>query len=116
MTPRKQLRALFEHADAQLAGRDWLAGSRSIADPYLFVVTQWAKTRVDLSGLDNLARFDARMAADAGVQAAMKAEGLLYELPSPQDEKGRVRTRQHLDRKDLQRWSIGTKVRSSGPV
>lgn len=75
---RKQLRGLFERADAHLAGRDWLAGSRSIADPYLFVVTQWAKkTGVDLSGLDNLARFDARVAADPGVQAAMKAEGLL---------------------------------------
>lgn len=75
---RRQLRGLFERADAHLAGRDWLAGSRSIADPYLFVVTQWAKkTGVDLSGLDNLARFDARMAADPGVQAAMKAEGLL---------------------------------------
>ncbi|MBH2009945.1 MULTISPECIES: glutathione S-transferase family protein [Thermomonas] len=75
---RTQLRSLFERANAQLAGRDWLAGGRSIADPYLFVVTQWAKkTGVDLSGLDNLARFDARMAADPGVQAAMKAEGLL---------------------------------------
>ena len=75
---RQQLRGLFERADAQLADRDWLAGSRSIADPYLFVVTQWAKkTGVDLSGLDNLARFDARMAGDPGVQAAMKAEGLL---------------------------------------
>lgn len=75
---RTQLRSLFERADAQLAGGDWLAGSRSIADPYLFVVTQWAKKAgVDLSGLDNLARFDARMAADPGVQAAMKAEGLL---------------------------------------
>ena len=75
---RKQLRGLFERADTRLAGRDWLADSRSIADPYLFVVTQWAKkTGVDLSGLDNLARFDARMAADPGVQAAMKAEGLL---------------------------------------
>ena len=53
-------------------------GARSIVDPYLFVVTQWAKkTGVDLSGLDNLARFDARMAADPGVQAALKAEGLL---------------------------------------
>ena len=75
---RKQLRGMFERADAQLAGKDWLTGARSIVDPYLFVVTQWAKkTGVDLSGLDNLARFDARMAADAGVQAAMKAEGLL---------------------------------------
>ena len=75
---RKQLRGMFERADAQLAGKDWLTGARSIVDPYLFVVTQWAKkTGVDLSGLDNLARFDAHMAADAGVQAALKAEGLL---------------------------------------
>ena len=75
---RKQLRGMFERDDAQLAGKDWLTGARSIVDPYLFVVTQWAKkTGVDLSGLDNLARFDARMAADPGVQAALKAEGLL---------------------------------------
>jgi glutathione S-transferase len=75
---RQQLRGLFERIDAQLAGKDWLTGSRSIADPYLFVVTQWAKkTGVDLSGLEHLARFDAQMAADAGVQAAQKAEGLI---------------------------------------
>ena len=75
---KEKLRGYFERADAQLAGKDWLTGSRSIADPYLFVVTQWAKkTGVDLSGLDNLTRFDAHMAADAGVQAALKAEGLL---------------------------------------
>ena len=75
---KQRLRGYFERADAQLEGKDWLTGSRSIADPYLFVVTQWAKkTGVDLAGLDNLAAFDARMAADAGVQAALKAEGLL---------------------------------------
>ena len=75
---RRQLRGLFERADGCLADRDWLAGSRSIADPYLFVVTQWAKkTGVDLDGLDHLARFDTRMAADPGVQAALRAEGLL---------------------------------------
>ena len=75
---KEKLRGYFERADAQLAGKDWITGSRSIADPYLFVVTQWAKkTGVDLSGLDNLTRFDAHMAADAGVQAALKAEGLL---------------------------------------
>lgn len=74
---RKNVRALFEVADRRLEGRQWLAGFRSYADPYLFVVTQWAKkTGVDLSGLDNLAAFDARMAADPGVQAAMKAEEL----------------------------------------
>ena len=75
---RNKLRDLFQRADAQLVGKDYLTGTRSIADPYLFVVTQWAKkVGIDLSGLDNLSAFDARMAADAGVQAAMKAEGLL---------------------------------------
>jgi glutathione S-transferase len=74
----QKLRGYFERADAQLAGKDWITGSRSIADPYLFVVTQWAKKMgVDLSGLSNLDAFDRRMAADDGVQAAMKAEGLI---------------------------------------
>lgn len=73
----KKLRGYFERADAQLAGKDWLAGSRSIADPYLYVVTRWAKAQgIDLSGLSNLETFFERMAADAGVQAALKAEGL----------------------------------------
>ena len=75
---RTKLRGLFERLDAQLAGRDYLVGDRSIADPYLFVVTQWAKkTGVDLSGLSHLNAFDQRMSGDTGVQAAMKAEGLL---------------------------------------
>src|SRR5690606_29278270 len=73
----KKLRSYFERVDAQLAGKDWLTGSRSIADPYLYVVTRWAKAQgVDLSGLSNLEAFFDRMAADAGVQAALKAEGL----------------------------------------
>ncbi|HET7126270.1 MAG TPA: glutathione S-transferase N-terminal domain-containing protein [Lysobacter sp.] len=75
---KRKLRGYFERADAQLAGKDWLTGDRSVADPYLFVVTRWAKKLgVDLAGLDNLAAFDKRMAADPGVQAAMKAEGLV---------------------------------------
>ncbi|MCD9029910.1 glutathione S-transferase N-terminal domain-containing protein [Luteimonas sp. BDR2-5] len=74
----KRLRGMFERLDAQLAGRDWLVGTRSIADPYLFVVLQWAKKlRLDLGGLDNLHTFDARMLADPGVQAALEAEGIL---------------------------------------
>ena len=75
---KRKLRGLFGRIDSQLAGKDWLTGARSIVDPYLFVVTQWAKNLgIDLSGLGNIAAFDARMAADPGVQAALKAEGLL---------------------------------------
>ncbi|GAB3514622.1 glutathione S-transferase family protein [Pseudoxanthomonas daejeonensis] len=74
---RKRVRALFETADRQLQGREWLAGFRSFADPYLYVTVRWAgRVGVDLSGLDALAAFQARMDADAGVQRALQAEGL----------------------------------------
>lgn len=75
---KKKLRGLFERANQQLEGKDWLTGTRSIADPYLFVTFQWAKkVGVDLTGFDNLAAFDKRMAADAGVQRALRSEGLI---------------------------------------
>jgi glutathione S-transferase len=74
---RLRLRGLFERAERQLDGREWPAGFRSYADPYLYITLRWAaKTGVDLSGFDNLAAFVRRMDADAGVQAALKAEGL----------------------------------------
>ncbi|MBL0164306.1 MAG: glutathione S-transferase N-terminal domain-containing protein [Xanthomonadales bacterium] len=74
---RKRLRGLYEIANNHLHGRDWLAASRSIADPYLYVTLRWAeKLGVDLGGFDELARFRARLEADAGVQAALKVHGL----------------------------------------
>lgn len=74
---RKKLRGYFERLDAQLSGRDWLTGARSIADPYLFVVLRWAKAmHVDLSGFHNLAAFEQRMRADKGVQKVLKDEGV----------------------------------------
>jgi len=72
-----KLRGLFERVDARLRDHDWLAGERSGADAYLFVTLRWArKVGVDLSGLDGLDAFFARMSADADVQAALQAEGL----------------------------------------
>lgn len=72
-----KLRGLYERVDAQLRGRHWLAGERSGADAYLFVTLRWAhRVGVDLSGLDALEAFFARMSADADVQAALRAEGL----------------------------------------
>lgn len=74
---RQHLRAHFERLNAQLADREWLTGHRSVADAYLFVALCWAKGKqVDISGLAHLDDFFVRMQADAGVQAAMKAEGL----------------------------------------
>ena len=72
-----KLHDLFGRADKQLQGRDWLTGTRSIADPYLFVVSRWAKAmNVDLTGYDNLARFVERMSADPGVRKVLSEEGL----------------------------------------
>lgn len=73
----EKLHDLFGRADKQLQGREWLTGTRSIADPYLFVVLRWAKAmNVDLAGYDNLSKFSERMSADAGVRKVLAEEGL----------------------------------------
>jgi glutathione S-transferase len=72
---RQHIRGYLERIDTQLAGRDWLAGSRSIADPYLFVVLRWASAKeVELAGLHKLAAFAARLNGDPSVQKALLAE------------------------------------------
>lgn len=75
---RRRVRKHYESVDARLAETgQWLAGFRSVADPYLFITLLWADAvQIDLSDLAHLAAFRARMLADAGVQAAFKAEGL----------------------------------------
>lgn len=75
---RKRVRRLFETADARLGeSGGWLAGFRSFADPYLFVTMGWADMLgIDLADQEHLQAFHARMSADPGVQAALKAEGL----------------------------------------
>ena len=74
---RKSVHRLLAIADAQLKGRDWIAGPRSVADAYLYVMIRWAHaTGIDISDLKEIDRFYAAMNADAGVQRALKAEGL----------------------------------------
>lgn len=75
---KARLQFLFSAADRQLKGKTWLTGKRSIADPYLYVLLLWARAKdLDLSALHNLTSFATRMDADAGAQAAMKAQGLI---------------------------------------
>lgn len=65
--------------EKQLAGKSYLFGETfTAADAYLFVVTSWSgMLKVDLSAYPNLMAFQKRVAARPGVQAAMKAEGLI---------------------------------------
>lgn len=73
------LRKRYAIIEKQLAGHPYLLGdSFTVADAYLFTVTNWAGTvKFDLSSFPNVLAFQARMAARPHVQAAMKAEGLI---------------------------------------
>ncbi|GHA90655.1 glutathione binding-like protein [Cognatilysobacter bugurensis] len=74
---RARLRSLFEQANQRLSDREWLADARSVADAYFYITLRWAElTGVDLSGIEDLGAFRARMDADPGVHAALEAEGL----------------------------------------
>ena len=74
-----RLKDKYAFVDARLEGKDYLMGAQfSIADAYLFTVTNWAAgVGVDLAGFKNLQAFSARMMARPAVQEAMKAEGLI---------------------------------------
>lgn len=74
---RGRIRDRLTWVDQQLSGNDYLLGQFSMADPYLFTVSNWAKPMaVDLNGFDNLLAFRKRMSERPAVQAAMAAEGL----------------------------------------
>jgi glutathione S-transferase len=76
---RAKMQDRYRYVDAQLEGKSYLMGSDfSVADAYLFTVTNWAKhVGLDLAAFKNLAAFMALMAARPSVQEAMKAEGLI---------------------------------------
>jgi len=72
-----KLVSIFRVVDQQLAGKQWVAGARSVVDPYLYTLLRWAEAKnVDIAHLSNLAAFRERMESDKGVQAALKAQGL----------------------------------------
>lgn len=68
---------MFGIIDKQLEGKEWVTGQRSIVDPYLYTILRWAHSKnVDIANMKNLQAFHNRMNADAGVQAALKEQGL----------------------------------------
>ena len=67
----------LKYIDGQLAGKQYLMGDFSVADPYLFTVSGWAKrVDLDISGLSNLVAFRERVGARPAVQKALQHEGL----------------------------------------
>jgi len=75
---REGLMRKFTYVNASLEDKNFLLGSRfSVADAYLFTMLSWAKIlKFDLSGLQTLEEYKARVAARPAVDAALTAEGL----------------------------------------
>ena len=73
------LRKKYEWLNTQLRGKEYLTGNTfSVADAYLFTVTNWAKhVGLELGDLVDLQTYLKRVAARPAVRAAMKTEGLL---------------------------------------
>jgi glutathione S-transferase len=65
--------------DSALRDSPYLMGDTfTVGDAYLFNVSNWTKfVGVDISALENLAAFRARVGARPAVQEAMRAEGLI---------------------------------------
>ncbi|XXY50937.1 glutathione transferase GstA [Sorangium sp. So ce269] len=75
------LRKRYGVIEAALAKGPYLFGEQfTVADAYLFTVTNWSNfVKLDLSAFPNLLAYQRRVAARPAVQAAMRAEGLPVE-------------------------------------
>lgn len=78
-TVRTLLRKKYEWLDGQIAAYTFLTGPVfTIADAYLFVVSQWSKiVGPDISDLNNVQQYLSRIAERQSVKEAIKAEAEL---------------------------------------
>ncbi len=76
---RDKIARRYDWIAQQLGDQDYLTGSTfTVADAYLFTVTNWAKsTGIDMARWPALQSFMKRVAARPHVQEALKAEGLV---------------------------------------
>lgn len=85
-TAKPKLEERYRWIDSQLAGRDYLLGNAfTVADAYLYSLTQWGQAewlesvyRVDIhfDGLDNLRAWYVRMRERPAVRKSLDAENL----------------------------------------
>lgn len=75
---KANLATRYAYLNTVLGGRDYLNGQFSVADVYLYVVTNWAsRVGVDLSACPAVQQHHARIHARPAVQQALRDEGLL---------------------------------------
>ena len=69
--------AKLEFIERTLSKQDYLMGTFSVADAYLFTILRWTvPMKISLEKFPGIEAFQKRMAARPGVHAAMVAEGL----------------------------------------
>lgn len=75
---RGLLEKKLEYVNISLEGNEWISGQRfTIADAYLYNVLRWARAvKLEMTGLQNIDAYMARVAARPSVVAALAAEGL----------------------------------------
>lgn len=76
---RAALQGRLSWVNQQLEGKQYLLGDQfSVADVYLFVVSNWGQyVGVEIAELNHLVALRGRVAARPAVQEALKAEGLI---------------------------------------
>jgi glutathione S-transferase len=76
---KDRLATRLEHLEKHFTTHDYLMGKEfTIPDAYCFTVLRWTvPTKIDLAPYPHVQAFMKRMEARPGVQAAMKAEGLM---------------------------------------
>jgi glutathione S-transferase len=76
---RERLASRLAHVDHHLVQNQYLVGTDfSVADVYLFVVSNWARAAtVDLSPYANVLRLRRRVGTRAATKIAMEKEGLI---------------------------------------
>ena len=80
---KENLGKRFDFLDKHLTANDYLMGKTfTVADAYLFVLTNWTKpTQIDLGKWPHLQKYNQRVAARPKVKEAMQAEGLIPKEP-----------------------------------
>ena len=72
---KDQLASKFDYLSKQLQGKDYLMGSFSVADAYLYTILTWGKHfAIDMAKWPTLASYMERMAARPAVKATLEAE------------------------------------------
>lgn len=74
---RAKLEKRFAYVNQALAGKEYLLGTFSIADAYLYTIARWSsKADMTFAALPELSAFMTRMESRPGVATALEEEGL----------------------------------------